>query len=91
LGWSHDDRSKAMWEYVRTASACPQCGTRAEEWDPAQGGHLHAKRAVVKRCPGCEQVESLRATLSTLDSAESRGLHVQLIMNEEVRRGDAAT
>jgi hypothetical protein len=91
LGWSHDDRSKALWEYSRQASACPSCGTRVEEWDPSQGGHPLAYRAEVQRCPGCEQVQMMQATLSSGDPTETRGRHVHLRRNEEVRRGDAAT
>jgi hypothetical protein len=38
-------------------------------------------------CPGCLQLDSLRATLSTLPAAETRGQHVELIRNEEVAGG----
>lgn len=92
LGWSHDDRSKAIWELARSAQVCSGCGTRAEEWQPEHGGHLQAHRAVPEFCPGCHQLEALQATLRSLGDQERRGYHVKLIRNEEVRhaRLDAA-
>jgi hypothetical protein len=92
LEWEKSDRDKAIWEHVRSLTACGGCGTRPEEWDPNRGGHPHAYRAVPEPCPGCQQLESLRATLSKRDPAETRGIHVKLIRNEEVRRArlDAA-
>jgi hypothetical protein len=87
LAWPKPDRDKAIWELVRSLRTCAGCGTRAEEWDPARGGHPAAYRAEVEDCPGCLQVENLRATLSGRDPAEIRGVHVKLVRNEEVRRG----
>jgi hypothetical protein len=47
---------------------------------------------VIERCLGCEQLESVRATVASAPESERRGLHVKLIRNEEVRRArlDAA-
>jgi hypothetical protein len=81
-----------MWELTRQLNACGGCGTRREEWRPEHGGHPGAYRAVLESCPGCEQLESLRATLADRPPAEVRGVHVRLVRNEEVRRArhDAA-
>lgn len=48
------DRDKAIWWYLRQKETCPQCGTREVEWDPEQGGNVHAYGAEVRRCRGCE-------------------------------------
>jgi hypothetical protein len=70
---------------VRTLQACGGCGTRAEEWKPEHGGHPAAYLPRLEQCPGCLQLESMRATLAGRDPAEVRGVHVRLVRNEEVR------
>ncbi|MFI2663739.1 hypothetical protein [Micromonospora carbonacea] len=64
LGWSHDDRSKAIWQYVREKQRCRGCGTRPDEWQTDHGGHQHAYRPVVDRCRGCELLETEREQLA---------------------------
>lgn len=39
---------------------CPECRTRADEWDPAKGGHRHAYVTDTVRCPGCELIAQER-------------------------------
>ncbi|WP_236244221.1 hypothetical protein [Streptomyces sp. CC210A] len=58
--WSDLDRAKALaWQrWQRTL--CPDCRTRAEEWDPAKGGHQHAYVTDTVRCPGCELIAQER-------------------------------
>lgn len=48
------DRDKAIWWHIRDMQTCRSCGTREEEWDPAQGGNRHAYGAEIYRCRGCE-------------------------------------
>lgn len=53
--WTADDRDKALWWLIRDRERCPQCGTRADEWDPEQGGHDHAYRHELRKCWGCDE------------------------------------
>lgn len=54
LGWDKEDRDRALWWHIRHAETCPNCGTRAEEWDPERGGDFHAYGADFAACRGCE-------------------------------------
>ncbi|MGI5232858.1 hypothetical protein [Actinoallomurus sp. CA-142502] len=76
MEWSQDDRDKAIWMLVRERQTCPSCGTRAEEWDPEQGGDRAAYRAVVDVCRGCQERESREDTLT--DDQRGRGVFVRL-------------
>ncbi|KXK63351.1 hypothetical protein AWW66_03290 [Micromonospora rosaria] len=64
LGWSKDDRDKAIWQFVRDRSRCGRCGTRPDEWQTDHGGHQHAYRAVADRCRGCELLETEQEQLA---------------------------
>lgn len=57
LSWSQLDRDKAIWAYVRERSTCAGCGTRADEWDPQEGGGLDAYKAEQHLCFGCRAIE----------------------------------
>jgi hypothetical protein len=81
LDWRDSDRSKAIWWSVRQRAACPSCGTRAEEWDPAKGGSRDAYRAELVECPGC--VERERAQ-DAPELKRQRGLSVSLVRNRGV-------
>ena len=52
--WTVDDRQKALWWLIHDAEKCKQCGHRAEEFDPARGGDLHALEWTARHCRGCE-------------------------------------
>jgi hypothetical protein len=54
LGWDVDDRNKALWWVIHDRQRCPNCGTRPDEWNEAQGGDLHAYVAEPAHCRGCE-------------------------------------
>ncbi|MGW4426435.1 hypothetical protein [Streptosporangium sp. NPDC004631] len=82
LGWSADDRDKAVWQHVRARQTCPHCRTRAAEWDERVGGHRHAYVARETRCRGCEVVESKKASM---DGTEGRGVYVELRPREAMR------
>lgn len=57
LAWSSADRDKAIWWQIRKAQTCAGCGTRAEEWDPAAGGHRRAYGVEERVCAGCEVLQ----------------------------------
>jgi hypothetical protein len=80
LARSQDDRDKAIWTYLRDRQTCSQCGTRSDEWDPAQGGDRAAYRAVAKTCRGCQEIESRTAALD--ETRAGRGVKVTLIRQE---------
>jgi hypothetical protein len=54
LGWDLDDRDKALWWLIHKRQACPNCGTRPDEWDEDRGGDMHAYEAQPYHCRGCE-------------------------------------
>ena len=76
LAWSQDDRDKAIWMFVRARQTCSQCGTRADEWDPAQGGNRRAYLAEVQVCRGCQAIAERSKGLD--DKQASHGHHIVL-------------
>jgi len=60
LDWSEEDRSKAIGEYLHSASHCSMCGTAPWEWDEEQGGSRFAYEPVEEICPGCEKKDWMR-------------------------------
>ena len=86
LGWSALDRDQAIWWEARQRSACPQCGTRPEEWIESQGGHLHAYIGTVAFCRGCEvKANQQDAFEKAPKGAYRRGSYVTLMRNPEIR------
>ncbi|MDN5853522.1 MAG: hypothetical protein L0K86_11885 [Actinomycetia bacterium] len=51
--FTRTDRDKAVWFEVHERERCPSCGTRADEWDPAKGGHDDAYVWELRKCWGC--------------------------------------
>jgi hypothetical protein len=82
LAWSQIDRDKAIAWVIREMKACPNCGTRGEEWDPKQGGHRRAYVAEIRGCEGC--IVKLRAENSE-ELTQGRGRRVVLIPNPLLR------
>lgn len=77
--WTEDDREKALaWQEMERQS-CSSCGTRAEEWDPDQGGDLRAYVAEDRVCLGCQTVES--HTAKKKDAERQRGEKVYMRRN----------
>jgi len=79
LAWARDDRDKAIVWTLRQSQACPQCGTRPDEWDPEQGGHDDAYVTELHQCWGCDtaaQTEKRNA-----DKLKKPGVHVKLVRN----------
>lgn len=86
LSWPDDDRDKALWHHRWQRETCRTCGTREAEWDEKQGGDRNAYVGEKRRCRGCEVKER---TQETVTAEDGRGVHIVLIPNEEVARGDA--
>lgn len=84
LSWDRDDRDKAIWWHLRTQATCPGCGTRAEEWDEARGGHRDAFVAELSRCRGCELRGRAEASVGKDDG---RGIRVILTPNPKAKEG----
>lgn len=82
LAWDPDDRDKALAYRARQRDACPNCGTRAAEWDERVGGHRHAYVPVKHRCRGCELVEGMR---SSTTSEDGKGVYIALRAREVSR------
>lgn len=68
LSWKQRDRDKAIWYHLRERQRCSGCGTHPDEWDPAEGGSIHAYRVKEHFCPGCQLLEPARKQLHS-DSA----------------------
>lgn len=69
-----------MWQFVRELETCRGCGTRRDEWLESAGGHRHAHRWELDRCPGCEQLEYGREALE--GKKVGKGVSVRLVRNE---------
>jgi hypothetical protein len=72
---------------VRARQTCPQCGTRPDEWDPAQGGNRRAYLAEVEQCRGCQAIDQRSGSLT--DEQRGRGMQV-VLKRREVERGEPA-
>lgn len=79
-GWDRDDRDKALWWEIHRRTACPQCGTRPDEWNPAEGGHDHAYIAEARQCWGCAEKAPMEKKMA--DAAQP-GQWVALVKNPE--------
>ncbi|MFI7096838.1 hypothetical protein [Streptomyces lydicus] len=77
--WTSRDRAKALAlrEYQR--SVCPQCGTRAEDWDDGTGDTEDAYVAIRHRCIGCQVIADKQDELKDNDTAETHGMKVLLV------------
>lgn len=87
LGWPQLDRDKAIWWQARQAATCQQCGTRPEEWDANDGGHIDAYVSGLAHCRGCEVRSSAQERFDKEPKGTfRRGSYITLIRNPEVRR-----
>jgi hypothetical protein len=76
-GWTQDDRDKALaWQELQRQT-CHACGTRAEEWDPDQGGDRGAYTFEIAVCPGCEQAERTESAMATDEWKSQRGKKIR--------------
>ncbi|MFI1161359.1 hypothetical protein [Streptomyces sioyaensis] len=77
--WTARDRAKAvaLREYQR--SVCPQCGTRAEDWDDGAEDGEDAYVAVRHRCIGCQVIADKQDELKDQGGSETHGMKVLLI------------
>lgn len=60
--------------------ACPSCHTRRAEWREEEGGHRHAYRAELDRCPGCEAMAYAREGVD--ETKAGKGVLVKLVRND---------
>jgi hypothetical protein len=77
--WTARDRAKALAYRDYQRSVCPQCGTRAEDWDDGTGDTEDAYVAVRHRCIGCQVIADKQDELKDNGSAETHGMKVLLI------------
>lgn len=78
-----DDQDKALAWTSEQAQKCSGCGTRPDEWDPAQGGSRHAYSAEPRRCLGCELLAQAQRDLQREEEADTLGVRLALIPNDE--------
>lgn len=79
LGWDIDDRNKALWWMIHERQRCSNCGTRAEEWDEAQGGDLHAYASQPHHCRGCQVMAQGDEWLDRYRKEVPRGTTMRLV------------
>lgn len=84
LSWDRDDRDKAIVWALRKAQTCAHCGTRPDEWDPAQGGHDEAYLTELHQCWGCDA--KAKAEKRNEAKLKKPGAHVVLVRNPEAAR-----
>jgi hypothetical protein len=70
--WTDDDRDKAL-AWADRDRRTHVCGTRREEWDPAQGGRRDAYEFLPAVCPGCEALERAQAVMGGAEWQGQRG------------------
>lgn len=83
LGWSVDDRDKALWWEIHRRESCSECGTRADEWDPELGGHDYAYLPELRKCWGCARTAEAQKRVK--DGDANKGVRVVLVRNPEAR------
>ncbi|WP_438491882.1 hypothetical protein [Streptomyces asiaticus] len=74
-----------QWQHT----LCPECRTRADEWNPTKGGHRHAYVTDTVRCPGCELIAQERDQVP--DGRAGYGIKITLLPRqayEALHRGD---
>lgn len=77
--WTARDRAKALAFRDYQKSVCPQCGTRADDWDDGADDAEDAYVAVRHRCIGCQVIADKQDELKDQDGAETHGMKILLI------------
>jgi hypothetical protein len=83
LSWSDLDREKALAYALDDMATCKSCGTKAEDFDPQQGGHRFAYVAEVTRCVGCELIEMEQENVA---EDNRKGIRIGLTANPDLER-----
>lgn len=83
LTWPKRDRDLALWQHIREQQTCTGCGTRPDEWDPAQGGSRTAYLSAVSSCPGCERIAERQKHLRNTSDHVPAGVKVHLRKHHE--------
>lgn len=78
--WTPEDRALVEAYAEWKSGLCPNCGTHADWWDEAKGGHRYAFIAEDFGCAGCNVREELQEQIPR----EARGVRVQLVPNPEL-------
>lgn len=78
--WTDLDRAKAKMYRAFMNEACPDCGTRASEWDPKTGGHRDAYVADFTYCQGCSRLNDVKDAAE--DTDRKKGIHYHLVDRE---------
>jgi hypothetical protein len=84
--WLDADRDKAVWWLIHQRQACPECGTRAEEWVDDD----HAYTSEPHHCRGCEIAAQGEDRLQKNPKAYRRGTTMRLVRRGDVTAGTAA-
>ena len=72
---------------IEKALQCPDCGTYYEEWDPKQGGHVHAYFPRERFCLGCKAKQDKYSAIRENAGDRSditNGLQMTLVRNENL-------
>jgi hypothetical protein len=85
LEWPDSDREKILTHLIEKKLACPDCGTREDEWNPQKGGLLHAYHTERFTCRNCANIEGAYADARFMDGKKKGqlppGLKIRLVPN----------
>lgn len=84
LAWPISDQDKALAYLRHKAQACPDCGTRQEDWDENDNAYI----GDLYHCEGCARVAQEQDNIPE----GSKGMHIRLLPEdvalERVERGE---
>lgn len=77
--WTPEDLDKALAYRAYEAGRCGGCGGHREDW--ADGKHPY--EAYAYRCPGCEDIAVLQATMRDAPPEATNGIRFGLRLSED--------
>lgn len=87
--WTEYSRDIVTMRAMEDLERCSQCGTREEEWNPKQGGDIHAYYPRTTLCLGCKAIEGMHhANYETAKEGvgNTHGQKVRLVPKHVVER-----
>lgn len=84
--WLDADRDKAVWWLIHQRQACPECGTRAEEWSDDPDAYVPEPH----HCRGCEVAAQGQDWLEKHRKSHRRGTTMRLTRRVDVAEGTPA-
>lgn len=77
--WTPEDLEKALAYRSYESDRCGGCGAHREDW----AGGQHPYEAYAYRCPGCEDIGTLQATMRDAPPDATHGIRFGLRRSED--------